>query len=383
MRSFKFRFHHMIFCLLSFLAINTRSTRRSDSSFSVYSCFSVESNHSSKTFQTNLKLLLSSLTSNAPSTSGFYTDSIGETPDGVHGLALCRGDIKSDMCSKCLTNIINVITQRCMESTQGLVWYDYCLVRYSNHEFFGAIDTAGVVFQNQSRTWQEYPDVDPRGLIWGLVERAPREPLMFATNKLEVKKKDYLSEPAETRYGLVQCTRDLSSGGCRTCLNELMKDYKLCCEGMRGWRIITGSCSIRYDDHPFFVELANREPLRMLMRTAKKIDYWVLNPNKTLENVTPVYPPSRRNNYSSPAPQPTPSVHLSNHSINGGSPTHNTTPATTTPPPEPVSISNTAPAPATPPPSPLNVLPAVVPRPTQQAPTESSHGEYPSSPWIQ
>ncbi|XXG53964.1 hypothetical protein AAC387_Pa03g1967 [Persea americana] len=344
-----FKFHHVIFFLF-FLTINTR---RSDSSFSFYRCLPANSNSSSRAFQTNLNLLLSSLISKAPSSSGFYTDSVGKNQNRVHGLVLCRGDVQSDLCSNCLINVTNDITQHCMDSTQGIVWHDYCLVRYNNHEFFGAIDT-GRFFDNQNWTRQEYPDVDPRRLIRGLVESAPGQPLMFAANKLEVKR-DYLSE-SETRYGLVQCTRDLTRDGCRSCLNELMKDYRLCCEGMRGCRIVAGSCSIWYDDYPpSFFGLAYRSSLRnrMLQEKGNEITY------RSLSN-------SKQTNLSSPASQPTSVYKVSNGTVIVSSnatttvidSTPNGAPAPTTPPLAPPPVFNTPPTTVIPP---LASVPAPAP----------------------
>ncbi|XXG53952.1 hypothetical protein AAC387_Pa03g1959 [Persea americana] len=317
------------------------NTRRSDSSSIFHRCLYVDSNPSSKAFQTNLRLLLTSLISKAPSTSGFSNNSIGETPDRVYGLVLCRGDVASDMCLNCLINITNDITRHCKDSTQGVAWYDHCLVRYNNHEFFGVIDT-GRFFQIQNWTRKEHSKIDPRRFLWGLVESAPSQPLMFAINKLEVKK-DYLSQ-SETRYGLVQCTRDLNSHDCRTCLNELMKDYKSCCEGMRGWRIIAGSCSIWYDDRPLFFELGYSESLRMLRENSREINYSIIGRDLPAPNPQPSagYPYERSGNLSQLAPW-----------------IPDTTPRIITPTPPP-SISNTTPATATAPP-PLTSFPTVMP----------------------
>lgn len=371
-----FKFHHVIIFFF-FLSINTR---RSDSSVSVYRCLSADSKHSSRTFQTNLKLLLSSLISKAPS-SGFYNDSIGETPNRVYGLAHCRGDVTSEMCLNCLINTTNYVAQHCMDSIQGIVWYDYCLVRYSRREFFSAIDS-GQFFRNQNWTRQEYPDVDPRRLIRGLVESGPSRPLMSAMNKFEVKT-NYLSG-SKTRYGLVECTRDLSSDRCRTCLNEPMKDYKFCCKGMRGWSIVSGSCSIRYDDHPFFFESTNRTSLQMLWQ-GKEITSGASVLRRILSSVPqPTYlNPTSNGSMTAGGSVPTvvadsitqlaqpPTIYkTSNGSITVGSnpivpaaspQNSKTTPATTTPPP------------------PLISLPPVV---TPPALSPGPKGEYCSCLWV-
>ncbi|CAL5408527.1 unnamed protein product [Camellia sinensis] len=59
---------------------------------------------------------------------------------------------------------------------------------------------------------------------------------------------------SEYRYGLVQCSRDISSGGCSHCLVQLMDDIQMCCKGKKGWRILTPSCYLRYEQYPFFAQ---------------------------------------------------------------------------------------------------------------------------------
>ncbi|KAK3222930.1 hypothetical protein Dsin_009955 [Dipteronia sinensis] len=55
----------------------------------------------------------------------------------------------------------------------------------------------------------------------------------------------------ETVYGMAQCTRDLSDGDCKTCLDGLIGDFPSCCDGKQGGRVVTGSCNIRYEIYPF------------------------------------------------------------------------------------------------------------------------------------
>ncbi|RVW21209.1 putative cysteine-rich receptor-like protein kinase 9 [Vitis vinifera] len=55
------------------------------------------------TYQTNLNLLLSFLSSNATIDSGFYNATVGREPsDVVYGLFLCRGDLSPQLCQECV-----------------------------------------------------------------------------------------------------------------------------------------------------------------------------------------------------------------------------------------------------------------------------------------
>ncbi|KAK8464374.1 hypothetical protein PHAVU_011G194200 [Phaseolus vulgaris] len=62
------------------------------------------------------------------------------------------------------------------------------------------------------------------------------------------------------RYGLVQCTRDLTNEGCRQCLETILAQVAKCCEQKLGWSIWTGSCVIKYDDHMFYQTSLAAEP---------------------------------------------------------------------------------------------------------------------------
>ncbi|KAG6535081.1 hypothetical protein ZIOFF_000035 [Zingiber officinale] len=72
------------------------------------------------TYQTNLNRLLSTLSLNA-STSGFTTSTVGQVPNLVIGLALCRGDVNTTECRGA-----------------AILWYDFCFLRFSNQQFLGS-----------------------------------------------------------------------------------------------------------------------------------------------------------------------------------------------------------------------------------------------------
>ncbi|KAK9265392.1 hypothetical protein L1049_003398 [Liquidambar formosana] len=83
-------------------------------------------------------------------------------------------------------------------------------------------------------------------LIHGLISRAPYTDLMFATDEIVgVNGNQY-------GYGLVQCSRDISSDGCSNCLGGLTNDITVYCQGRRGWHILAPSCRIRYEEYPFY-----------------------------------------------------------------------------------------------------------------------------------
>ncbi|XP_077219502.1 cysteine-rich receptor-like protein kinase 7 [Tasmannia lanceolata] len=217
-----------------------------------YNC-SFNSPLESKEFNTSLNQLLSSLISNAPQNSGFYNDTIGEIENNnrVYGIALCRLDLSPDTCQNCLETASNDIIQNCPSLAEGIVYYDLCLLHYSDEFIFGIPDTQGFSMRNDENP--DSPDCDALSMINTLVGRASTQMLMFAAG----------SETFgnfNTRYAVVQCTRDLSSMDCGNCLAILTSDLMDCCNGMKGWRYFAPSCTIRYEAYPFY----NNSMLQML-----------------------------------------------------------------------------------------------------------------------
>uniref|UniRef100_A0A7N0U564 Gnk2-homologous domain-containing protein n=1 Tax=Kalanchoe fedtschenkoi TaxID=63787 RepID=A0A7N0U564_KALFE len=188
--------------------------------------------------------LLSSFSSKAAD-STFYNDTLN---NGVYGLFLCRGDVSNSACRACVTAAGEDIRNRCSNNASAVIWYDQCLLRYSNATFFGIPETARRVFMYNvgNNTTPDEPDAGALGIIYTLVANAPYSELMYGADDATV------MGGSQSRYGLVQCTRDISSDDCRRCLLKLTDDIPRCCQGKRGWRILAPSCYIRYEDYLFY-----------------------------------------------------------------------------------------------------------------------------------
>ncbi|XP_077220966.1 cysteine-rich receptor-like protein kinase 25 [Tasmannia lanceolata] len=201
----------------------------------------------SQLFITNLNQLLSIITTKAPPW-GFNVLSVGENPDLVYGLVLCRGDVSSDNCLICLQIARDEIKYNCPNRANGIIWFDGCLLHYSNQSFTGVLDNTikGLVrtsFDNISRP--DNADFNPLTLFTELQEKAPNRTTIFAADRVRISK-------SEMRYGLVQCTRDLSADDCRKCLRILTTNLSNCCAMRTSYRYYTASCTIRYDNFPFY-----------------------------------------------------------------------------------------------------------------------------------
>ncbi|RZC86573.1 hypothetical protein C5167_029921 [Papaver somniferum] len=105
------------------------------------------------TFQTNLSLLITSLSSSASNNSiiirnGYYNSTYGQTPDTVYGSFQCRGDVSLDDCKTCVqmgAQDMNT-NQRCPSYKQAIIWFNECMFRYSNQYYFNIMQDKSTVY---------------------------------------------------------------------------------------------------------------------------------------------------------------------------------------------------------------------------------------------
>lgn len=209
-------------------------------------CSGSSNDTANSTFSSNLASLLDSLSAGASANNSFYKNG----SSGIFGLFLCRGDVLSDTCQSCVENATQMLPQRCLSNRSAIVWYDECMLRYSDADFFGAIATDPRLFMwnTQNNTSPDDPDVDALALIYNLAANAPYTATMYGVKES--------GDGSQQRYGLVQCSRDINSTQCGSCLGRLTEDIKQCCEGKRGWRILSPSCNLRYENYSFYRQQA-------------------------------------------------------------------------------------------------------------------------------
>ncbi|KAH7860851.1 hypothetical protein Vadar_018781 [Vaccinium darrowii] len=208
-------------------------------------CSSSENFTPNSTYETNLNKLMSYLYSKTPIT-GFGSGSLGVSPNKAYGLALCRGDVQRTDCQACVAEAETEIQKRCQYNKGAIIWYDNCLFKYSNLDFFGKIDN-----QNKFYMWNLQNVSDPvyfnektKELLGNLAEEAYVSPKMYSSGEMVIGESKKL-------YGLVQCTRDLSSVDCKKCIDGAINELPSCCDGKEGGRVVGGSCNFRYEIYPF------------------------------------------------------------------------------------------------------------------------------------
>lgn len=201
----------------------------------------------STSFISNLKYLLTTLNTKVPQT-GFGSGVVGQGLNRVTGLGLCRGDIASQNCKSCLTDANDELLERCSNQKGGIIWYDNCLVKYSNLDFFGKVDSGNRIYMCNAED-VSYPGVFNQkavDLLSSLAKDAVRSQNLYAVGEIEF-------QDSKKLHGLVQCTRDLSGSGCTKCLDDAISAQSNC-DGKRGARMVSGSCVFRYEIYSFVNE---------------------------------------------------------------------------------------------------------------------------------
>ncbi|KAM5588592.1 hypothetical protein ABKV19_006850 [Rosa sericea] len=204
----------------------------------------------SSQFESNLKQLLESLSFNTSISGGFYNNTVGTGHDTVYGQTLCRGDVNSTVCQKCVSDASQEIFNSC-KSTDALIWYELCQVRYSYQMFFSSMSYTGK-YPDQNNQQKNVSDANYFGdalmfLMDNLSGESVFTPLksMFATGEIELSGNRII-------YGLQQCTRDISESDCKNCLVSALGDLSWCCSSRQAGIVVSRNCNVRFEIYRFF-----------------------------------------------------------------------------------------------------------------------------------
>ncbi|KAF9595522.1 hypothetical protein IFM89_000610 [Coptis chinensis] len=216
-------------------------------------CFNSLNFTSGSPYSSNLNTVLNQLNIKVPPT-GFGLSSVGYSQDTVNGLALCRGETSRADCKSCVNTASAEIQQRCPNDKGAIIWYDHCLLKYSNVNFFGTIDYQNKFFLFNVQTVNDTESFNQKTkkFLSKLSDKASGSSKLFATGKTSLGKLEKTTNVTSQKlYGLVQCTRDLSNSQCKKCLDDVISELPSCCDGKRGGRVVGGSCNFRYELYPF------------------------------------------------------------------------------------------------------------------------------------
>ncbi|KAL9243531.1 hypothetical protein vseg_017406 [Gypsophila vaccaria] len=201
-------------------------------------------------FQTNLNTLFRSMSTNATNNpSGYYQTTVGgPTGEAIYGHYLCRGDLNVSSCHGCVTTATTDLPETyCPNRKVSLIWYDECMVRYSNQSFFGSMGIGTVKI-----IWNSKPIIGDTTTFMDALKNVSANVTVRAAEGGPSNKKfatDFVNYTFfEPIYVLGQCTPDLSPNDCYLCLNLTAQLF----HERAGGQVFAPSCFIQHETYPFF-----------------------------------------------------------------------------------------------------------------------------------
>ncbi|XP_056865080.1 cysteine-rich receptor-like protein kinase 10 isoform X1 [Raphanus sativus] len=239
--------------LFSFLTSFRASAQ--DHGYIYHFCGNTTSYSANSTYFTNLKILLSSLSSgNASYSTGFQNATVGQAPNRVTGLFLCRGDVSQEACSDCVSFSVKDILTKCPNQSDATIYYNRCMLRYSDRYIFSNLTLSGeFLWYNGYSIGYNYEDQFEKLVLTTMIEAA----LEAANSSRYFCERNAKWKEYENLYVLVQCTPDLTRQDCLFCLQ---KSINLLPFKSKGARLLFPSCNSRYELFEFYNETDVKTP---------------------------------------------------------------------------------------------------------------------------
>ncbi|KAJ0621068.1 putative Gnk2-like domain-containing protein [Helianthus annuus] len=119
----------LLFCLVFMYLINFLI--KAQPGYPFYMCQHDTTYAPNSNYSRNLDAVLESLQA-TDSGNGYFNSSAGEGIDRANAICLCRGDVEQNMCLGCLRDSKLVLRLLCPNQTEAVIYYEFCLLKYSN-----------------------------------------------------------------------------------------------------------------------------------------------------------------------------------------------------------------------------------------------------------
>ncbi|TYI23549.1 hypothetical protein ES332_A06G172000v1 [Gossypium tomentosum] len=208
-------------------------------------------------YAANINHLFSYLSTNATEHDGFFNTTAGQEPSMVYGLFLCRGDVHPENCRDCINLAAAVAPQLCPNRTWAIIWYEECMLRYSNQSIFSSMAE-----KRRVDIWYDTNYATERERFNRLAVTVMQEIASRASNATQGAKKFATKEATftvfQTLYSLAHCTPDISSEDCYRCLQDAIRDLLIHSNGNTSGFGLHPSCTVQYQTASFYNLVFNK-----------------------------------------------------------------------------------------------------------------------------
>ncbi|KAL1194181.1 putative cysteine-rich receptor-like protein kinase 31 [Cardamine amara subsp. amara] len=200
------------------------------------------------TYDTNRRLVLSTLASNVRSRNGYYNVSVGEGVGTIYALGLCIPGTDPKVCSDCIQLASEGLLQNCPNQTDSFDWRankTLCFVRYSNSSFFNKIDLEPTQAEYNTTRFEE--NLTAYNRTWDAL-------MNFMITRIG--QSQYLAEVSprigsDRIYTMMQCIPGLSANDCETCILVSVRNYQRCCNGFVDGIVRKPVCFFRWEGNAY------------------------------------------------------------------------------------------------------------------------------------
>ncbi|XP_010432720.1 PREDICTED: putative cysteine-rich receptor-like protein kinase 39 [Camelina sativa] len=222
----------------------------------------------SSSYGLNRQNLFSTLAKKVVANGGFYNASLGESPNRVHALALCARGYERQDCMSCVEGAAQGILNNCQNRIDSFTWEKdlkddvSCLVSSSNQSNFGNLELLPAIsFDNPHNLKSESSknmtlfEQEWNAMANGTVKAAAKAENSSVHKYYSAVKAEFTEYP--NVYMLMQCTPDITSQDCKTCLQDCVARFRELFWGRQGGEVNRPSCFFRWDLYPFHGAFGN------------------------------------------------------------------------------------------------------------------------------
>jgi hypothetical protein len=176
----------------------------------------------------------------------FARESVG-TGEDTYVLAQCRRDTDMTSCSTCIDDALHYALVSCGLRKEALIGYGLCTIQLSATEISSSpLVNVSVAKVDTVEVQSPAFEIGVNALISGVASMAASSSRRFGTGVVEMD----TDGSHYTAYGLAQCTAELTSAECATCLKHLRATNDI--TGWSGGWSSTTWCTYQFQLYRFF-----------------------------------------------------------------------------------------------------------------------------------